>query len=681
MPARSWDTGIATERLGAGGWLLQRAGLACLLATIALLACAASARADDGSGVADAVTVPSAEVSGLQNSPAQPGAVDQSAPTTATTGVTPEPAAGVGIEPTPGPAPNSLGADPALVSQTVPTSADAAGVVASATSPESSGLPKVAAPTNDAPTLVDEIVPVPAGAAPVSEGGAALAAATEPVAQSVADAPPSANAGPAPVPVDATTTTPAPTVTVDAPATTPTASVPETTSAAANVPAAPNAPAEPALVAVDPTVGLQPSSTPAPATETPAPTEPIVVTGPAQSVADAGTIAQTPTSVVAPASSTPAPATETPAPTEPIVVTGPAQPVADSTPVVQAPVTVVTPSTPVAEFVAPVSVAPATIEPAAETSTPAPARRSAAESPQPPIDLAPDNATTPSSIEPASDVHPTPEPAIIPAVQLSQTPLQLPPAVAANSAAESASETHVVVSATPQASDRVATTTATPPPASDLTIVEQATRGAETPPAAVTDPVRTGLTAPAALPPLATIEIVMADGSTTGKVRPTAMQLRTISFGLGISLERLSGRDGAISIRIDRAGHVTVLNGSGTRFTPSTTTATALIASVAAAVRFNSDATANKDVTAVDLGRLLHGPAPTLPAQTPVASGATWAPAGGPGQHGFGFGGGLGIAMAAFATGVVALRLGRRLGLTTEASRPVAFHSPLERPA
>ena len=304
-------------------------------------------------------------------------------------------------------------------------------------------------------------------------------------------------------------------------------------------------------------------------------------------------------------------------------------------------------------------------------------------SPQPPIDLAADNATLPSA-EPVGDVHPAQGPAITPAVQLSQlsqAPAELAPDDAATAAAESASETHVVVPATPQTSDRIATTmTATPPPAPDLTIVEQATPGADTPSAVVIDPVRTGLTAPAALPPLATIEIVMADGSTTGKVRPTVMQLRAISFGLGISLERLSGGDGAISIRIDRAGHVTVVNGSGTRFTPFTTTATALIASVAAAVRFNSDAAAGKDVTAVDLGRLLHSPVPTLPAQTPVASGATWAPAG-PGQHGFGFGSALGIAMAAFATGVVAFRLGRRLGLTTEAWRPVAFHSPLERPA
>ncbi len=158
------------------------------------------------------------------------------------------------------------------------------------------------------------------------------------------------------------------------------------------------------------------------------------------------------------------------------------------------------------------------------------------------------------------------------------------------------------------------------------------------------------------------------------------MQLRSISFGLGISVERLSGADGAISIRIDHAGNVTVENGSGTRFRPAGAAATSLITGVAAAIRFNRDAADDKVVTVSDVGLLPRVPLPNnLPA--PVASGATWAPAGGPGQGGFGLGNILGITMAAFATGAVTFRLGRRLRLTAEPWRPVAFHSPLERPA
>jgi len=198
----------------------------------------------------------------------------------------------------------------------------------------------------------------------------------------------------------------------------------------------------------------------------------------------------------------------------------------------------------------------------------------------------------------------------------------------------------------------------------------------------VIDAARSESVLPVALAKPVTIEILMADGSSTGKVRPTPMQLRAISFGLGISLERLSGHDGSISIRFDRAGRVVVVNGAGTRFTPKTTAGKSLIAGFAAAVRFNSHAAGVERppvLTALGDGAIRMG---AFSSQTAGSSGATWAPpAGGLARDGFGLGKIIGFPLAAFATGILVFRLGRRMGLGTETWHQLAYHSPLERPA
>jgi hypothetical protein len=189
---------------------------------------------------------------------------------------------------------------------------------------------------------------------------------------------------------------------------------------------------------------------------------------------------------------------------------------------------------------------------------------------------------------------------------------------------------------------------------------------------------------PGSLPLLsqpATIEVVMADGTTTGKVRPTAMQLYTISVGLGLSVEGLSGHDGAISIQIDRSGNMVVRNGSGESFSPSGDAARGIIQSVAAAV-INTDSTNDKTRPAVGSADPLNFPIDQVPGQAPANSGATWAPAGG---SGLGGAGGvektLALAMAALASSLAAVRFSRRFSLTVATWRPVAFHSPLERPS
>ncbi len=815
MPARSWDVWVGTQQAVEGrviavpeplsakragaGWSLQRVGFASVLATLALLACATSARADDQPGVAETASEQPG-ISALPASPAQPTLGDESesavapidviAVQTAETargdprgaatnafvfasGEGPDvvaPAASSTVGPTERaridvdesasaetetPMSQGLptGGEAVAESSAVPGSGDVAEsttgepgqeIVAGALIVSGDGLDAQAA---DVVATTQEPAPV-ATSADVGVSGPALEttpdAASVGVAAVVSDTPmvevtvPDSVAdaldqtvapSPASTPAPASESAP-PTEEFVAPA----AALPEADSVFGSVVTVSDPPPD-----VAPPISVVEPVTPAPASESAPPTEEFValvaalpeadsvfgsvvtVSDPPPDVAPPISVVEaTPISVVEPV--TPAPASESAPPTEEFVAPVAALPEADSVfgsvvtvsappPDVAPPISVVEPVEPapasesapppnvappvsVVEIAtpAPVPVAIGTIAPQAKAVAVAPASTPTGRRLQPPAEPATSDATT-AAVEAATEVGPatgsvgTTSIGTATFIGAATVRRSVAPDDGPIPVAEAPNEAYVQALVSSRTSDKIVAdpaATSVPLHAPDLFSGGQSSPGADVASVVVIGPVEKDPIPQETLPsaaPFATIEIVMSDGSTTGKVRPTAMQLRSISFSLGISVERLSGPDGAISIRIDRAGNVTVTNGSGTRFTPSSTAAAALISGVAAAVRFNSDAFDYKVVTAVDTGSLPRVPAPGLPVQTPVASGATWAPAGGSGHNGFGFGSGLGITMAAFATGVVVFRLGRRLGLTTEALLPVAFHSPLERPA
>ncbi len=714
MPARSWDVWPGTQeavgrsaaatfdhgggRSSASDWSLQRVGLATALVTLALLACATSARAEDGLGIAE-VAAGQPDVTAVSTAPAQSG--PNVSPTDNTTV---QNADGGGS------------AEAAIAA--VPVAGDD-GSATIAPSVTSTGEPTAPASTGTADTTFAEIATqtsqdvragAAAGAASESADGA-TAMSAEPGEEIAAGAPtgPVAADGLAAPPTNELATTPEPTSPVaaagasgEAQDTAPDAATTGVSAAVSGAPIVAGTVTDPVTGTLDQTaVSSPPSSTPssaasAPVSEPAAPAESLVAATPAgegaNSTTTSGSEPAPEITVTEPVM--PTPTSEPTPPTEPVVATSAGQEAAStSTSQASAPVVAPSVSAVTVENSAPAT-APGAIEkiaPAAKTVTSASVGTPTSPSSQAPIGpAAPADAAT-VAVEPATAAGTTIGeagtsigPVDPPTIRRAQAPSELAANGAGTPVAETESGASLPVPAAPRTAVGAPTPISTPLRAPDLSGGVQAGRDAR-PTVVAADSVAIGPTAPVALPPLtppATIEIVLADGSTTRRVRPTVMQLRSISFGLGISVERLSGLDGAISIRIDHAGHVTVENGSGTRFTPAGAAATSLITGVAAAIRFNRDAADDKVVTVSDVGLLPRVPLPNnLPAPTPVASGATWAPAGGPGQGGFGLGSILGITMAAFATGAVTFRLGRRLRLTAEPWRPVAFHSPLERPA